>query len=159
MERTNVIISTDGACAKNHLPGLQQGGYAAVLRFGNFWCEIAGYEPKATNNRMEMMACIAGIEQLKRPCRITVRTDSQNLINCIAQLENRANNGWKTKTGAKVMNFDLHKKLYDLKVAGNHEIFYEYIKGHSGDPDNERCDELAKQAISKKEGLKRSGKD
>lgn len=151
MDRMNVTMSTDGACSGNHQPGPQPGGYAAILRFDNAWYELADYDPRTTNNRMEITACIEGVKVLKKPCLITVRTDSQNLINCIAQLENRAKNGWKTKTGAKVANCDLHKALYELKKAGNHQIVYEPVKGHSGDPDNERCDELAKQAIATKE--------
>lgn len=159
MERMNVILSTDGACSGNHLPGSQPGGCAAKLRFGKNWLELSAYHPHATNNSMEIAACVMGIEALKKPCRVIVRTDSQNLINCIAQLDNRAKNGWKTKTGAKVANFSLHQQLYKLKTEHNHEIFYEYVEGHSGDPDNERCDQLAKEAIVAKKGTRQSGQD
>ena len=159
MDRMNVTMSTDGSCLGNHHPGPQPGGYAALLRFGNAWYELAGYNPQTTNNRMEIMACIEGVKVLNKPCTITVRTDSQNLINCISQLEARAKNGWKTKTGARVANCDLHQSLFKLKHEGNHEIIYEYVEGHSGDPDNERCDELAKQAISTKERYEARGRN
>lgn len=155
MNKPNVIISTDGACSGNPGPG----GYAARLTFDKAWYELAGYDPRTTNNRMEIMAAIEGVKVLKKPCVITVRTDSQVLINCIANLETRSKNGWKTKTGAKVANCDLHQWLYELKQKGNHEIFYQYVEGHSGDRDNERCDQLAKQAISTKERYDAHGKD
>lgn len=143
MERTSIVMATDGACSGNPGPG----GYAAKLRFGENWKEISGYESRTTNNRMEIRACVEGIRILKKPCNVKVRTDSQVLCNAIANLDKRANNGWKTKTGAKCSNIDLLQQLYNLKKDGNHEIFYEYVPGHSGDPDNERCDELAKEEI------------
>lgn len=143
MERTNIVIATDGACSGNPGPG----GYAAKLRFGENWKEISGFESRTTNNRMEIRACIEGVRILKKPCKIKVRTDSQILCNAIANLDKRASNGWRTKTGAKCANIDLLQQLYTLKTEGDHEIFYEYVEGHSGDPDNERCDELAKEQI------------
>lgn len=147
MERKSVIISTDGACSGNQLPGPQPGGWAAKLRFGENWKEIAGFDPKTSNNRMEMQAVINGIAKLKMPCDILIRTDSQILCNAIANLETRAKNGWKTKTGAKVANCDLHMRLYELKHSGDHQLRYEYVAGHSGDEDNERCNFLAQEAI------------
>lgn len=147
MERKKVTISTDGACSGNQFPGPQPGGWAAILRFGENWKEIAGYNPGTSNNRMEMTASIKAIEKLKMPCDILIRTDSQVLCNAIANLETRAKNGWKTKTGATCANVDLHERLYNLKCSGNHQLRYEYVEGHSGDKDNERCNFLAQEAI------------
>ena len=158
-ERINVTITTDGACSGNHLRTLGEGGYAAILRFGKGWKEIAGYVEKTTNNRTELMGPINAISALKKPCTVTLRTDSQIVINAVENLEIRATNGWKTKTGAKCANIDLLMELYKAKHDGNHEIICEYTKGHSGDPDNERCDFLAKQAIKTKERFEARGTD
>lgn len=146
-EKANVTIITDGACSGNHLPGPQPGGWAAKLRFGSKFKEIAGYEERTSNNRMEMQAPISAIEKLKVPCNILIRTDSKILCNAVENMEIRAKNGWKTKTGAKCANVDLHKKLYELKCNGGHEIRCEYVQGHSGDEDNERVNFLAQEAI------------
>lgn len=143
MSKMNIIISTDGACSGNPGPG----GYAAILRFGEHKKEIAGFESRTTNNRMEMRACIEAMALLKKPCSITVRTDSQILINALVNLDAGPASGWKTKTGARRANCDLLQRLYTLKHNGDHEIYYQYIEGHSGDPDNERCDQLAKEQI------------
>ena len=97
-----------------------------------------------------MQAVIEGIARLKMPCDVTIRTDSQVVCNAIANLENRAKNEWKTKTGATCANVDLHKRIYELKHAGDHQLRYEYVEGHSGDEDNERCDFLAQKAIRTK---------
>lgn len=141
--KMNVVISTDGACSGNPGPG----GYAAILRCSEHTKEVAGFENRTTNNRMEMRACIEAMSCLKKPCTITVRTDSQVLINALVNLDAGPATGWKTKTGAKRANLDLLQTLYKLKHEGNHDIYYQYIAGHSGDPDNERCDSLAKQQI------------
>ena len=143
MERMNVIISTDGACSGNPGPG----GYAAKLRFGEHSKEISGYESRTTNNRMELRAVIEGMAVLKKPCTITIRTDSQIVCNAIANLEAMPAAEWKTKTGARRANVDLLKQMLDVKHAGNHELFYVHVEGHNGDEDNERCDLLAKQEI------------
>lgn len=155
MERLNVVISTDGSCSGNPGPG----GWAAKLRFGKNWKEIADYDTHTTNNRMEIIPCIRAIENLKKPCSITLRTDSTNLINCITNLEVRSQNGWKTKTGANVANCDLHQRLYKLIKDNNHEIHCVHVKGHAGDQDNESCDKLAKYVRDKQERVERSGKD
>ena len=155
MEKTKVVISTDGACSGNPGPG----GYGVKLRFGNNWKEIAGYNPKTTNNQMELFAVIAGIETLKKPCTITVRTDSQVVCNAIANLDSMPANNWTTKTGARRANCDLLKRMYKAKHDGGHDLFYMYVKGHNGDDDNERCDHLAKQAIATKEAYEVCGRD
>lgn len=143
MERKQIVISTDGACSGNPGPG----GYAAKLRFGEHSKEIAGFESQTTNNRMEIRAVIEGILLLKVPCSITIRTDSQVVCNAIANLDDMPAKGWKTKTGARRANCDLLQQMLKLKQDGNHEIFYQFVKGHDGDEDNERCNFLAQEQI------------
>lgn len=143
INRIKVTLSTDGACSGNPGPG----GYACVLRCGNNVKEISGYNPKTTNNRMELTAVIEGVKVLKKPCIITVRTDSQYVCNGIANAKERSQNGWHTKSGAKCANSDLWMELQRLRDAGNHRFQYLKVEGHSGDKDNERCDRLAKNRI------------
>lgn len=143
MERKQIEIYTDGACSGNPGPG----GYAAILVFGNQKKEIAGYESRTTNNRMEIRAAIEAIRKLKMPCSILIGTDSQILINALVNLDEMPAKGWKTKTGAKRANCDLLQELYAVKHDGQHEIRYQYIEGHSGNAYNERCDTLAKEQI------------
>lgn len=160
MELKNVTISTDGACSCNPGPG----GYAAILRFTkkdgtDAVREIAGFEARTTNNKMELSAVIEAIKKLTLPCFIKVRTDSMVVCNAIAELDKAHDNGWKTKSGGRRANVELLQQLYDLKKGsmligkdgnrlGEHVLTYEHVKGHSGDTDNERCDELAKQQIA-----------
>lgn len=139
----NVTISTDGACSGNPGPG----GWAAILRCGQNSKEISGYESRTTNNKMELRAVIEGIMPLKKPCAITIRTDSQVVCNAIDNLDSMPANGWKTKTGACRANCELLQQLYKVTHDGNHTLTFEKVKGHDGDPDNERCDELAHLAI------------
>lgn len=143
MERIDVILSTDGACSGNPGPG----GYCAVLRFGDKVKEIAGYDPQTTNNRMELKAVIEGVRALKKPCSVVIHTDSQYICNGIACAKERSQNGWRTKTGARCANSDMWQELNEIGKAGKHHFQYLYIKGHSGDSDNERCDFLAKEQI------------
>lgn len=138
-----VIMSTDGACSGNPGPG----GFAAVVKFKEITKEVSGYESQTTNNRMELRAVIEGVMMLKKPCHITVRTDSHVVCNAIANLDDMPAKGWLTKTGAKRANCDLLQQLYKIKHDGGHAIYYQYVEGHSGDPDNERCDSLAKEQI------------
>lgn len=145
MELMKITISTDGACSGNPGPG----GYAALLRFGEHSKEVAGYESHTTNNRMELRAVIEGMLILKKPCEITVRTDSQTVCNAIANLDSMPVKGWKTKTGAKRANCDLLQQMLKLKQDGKHVLRYMHVKGHSGDPDNERCNTLAQEQISR----------
>ena len=141
--RTNIIMATDGACSHNPGPG----GYAAILRFGEAKKEIVGYEPKATNNSMELKAVVEGVRQLNRPCNIVVQTDSHYVCTGIANAPIWAKNGWKLTSGQIPKNIELWKELQALAAKGNHTLHYEYVKGHSGNPDNERCDQLAKEQI------------
>lgn len=138
-----VIMSTDGACSGNPGPG----GFAAVMRCGDNTKEIAGFESQTTNNRMELRAVIEGVMVLKKQCSVLVRTDSHIVCNAIANIDEMPAKGWLTKTGAKRANCDLLQQLYKVKHDLGHEIRYQYVKGHDGDPDNERCDALAKEQI------------
>lgn len=143
MNRIDVTISTDGACSGNPGPG----GYAAILRIGDHFKEIAGYEPRTTNNRMELRAVIEGVKALKKPCNVTVCVDSAYVCVGMSNCKDWCRNGWKTKSGAKAANSDLWQELTEIGKAGGHHFSYLKVKGHSGNPDNERCDFLAKEQI------------
>lgn len=138
-----VEIYTDGACSGN--PGA--GGWGALLRWKDVEKELSGAEEDTTNNRMEMTAVIEALQALKRPCNITLYTDSKYVMNGINEwLPNWKKNNWKTankKTAVK--NVDLWQKLDEL--IAQHEIRWVWVKGHNGNEDNERVDELARNAI------------
>ena len=133
-----VIISTDGACEPNPGPG----GYAAILSCGSHRREIFGGVRRTTNNRMEMFAAIVGLEALKKPCRVTVRSDSRYVVDGVSlgwAARWRAD-GWKRGVEF-VKNVDLWSRL--LKLAERYEAEFVWVRGHGGDPENERCDVLA----------------
>ena len=135
-------IYTDGACRGN--PG--QGGWGAVLRYKGHEKTLYGAEPLTTNNRMELMAAICALESLKRPCRVRLTTDSQYVQKGITEwMVNWKRNGWKTAAKKPVKNADLWLRL-DTAISG-HQIQWEWVKGHSGHPENELADELANKAI------------
>jgi ribonuclease HI len=137
-----LIIHTDGACRGNPGPG----GWGVLLEWNGTQKELSGSEPATTNNRMELMAAIMGLAALKRPSVATVQTDSQYLIKGITQwLPSWKARGWRTADKKPVKNQDLWEKLE--QVAGEHTLNWQWIKGHSGDPGNERVDELANLAI------------
>ena len=142
-----VEVHTDGACLGNPGPG----GWAALLRFQGREREIFGGEPHTTNNRMELMAAISGLEALREPCTIVLYTDSQYVRQGITSwMANWLRRGWKTSGGDQVKNRDLWERLH--LAAARHKIDWRWVKGHSGDPDNERVDELARiQALRFKE--------
>ncbi|MEZ5544883.1 MAG: ribonuclease HI [Lysobacteraceae bacterium] len=144
----HIEISTDGACLGNPGPG----GWAALMRAGNHQREIFGGEPATTNNRMELMAAIAALEALKRPCEVVLRTDSQYLRQGITLwLPNWIARGWKTSSGDAVKNRDLWERL--AIAVKPHSISWQWVKGHSGDADNERVDTLARdEAIRQRDG-------
>ena len=136
-----VEIWTDGACLGNPGPG----GWAALLRLNGTEREISGGDPATTNNRMELMAAISALEALKRPCTVTVHTDSQyvrhGVMTWLRQWKAR---GWKTADRKPVKNVDLWQRLETAKAP--HAITWLWVKGHSGNPDNERVDQLARLA-------------
>ena len=136
-----VRIWTDGACLGNPGPG----GWGAVLRWNGNERELSGGEAETTNNRMELMAAIRALETLKRPCTVVLTTDSQYVRKGITEwMANWKRNGWKTSARKPVKNAELWRRL-DEAVA-EHEVRWEWVKGHSGHPENERADELASQA-------------
>jgi len=139
----HVIIYTDGACSGNPGPG----GWGAILCFGEREKELKGGEPNTTNNRMELMAAIAALEALKRPCRVDVHTDSQYLRNGIMSwINNWKRNGWRTADKKPVKNVELWQRLEaSLKP---HQVKWHWLKGHAGHAMNERADELAREAIA-----------
>lgn len=139
-----VEIWTDGACSGNPGPG----GWGAVLRFGSVEKELSGAESPSTNNRMELWGAIAALEALTRPCAIRLHTDSAYVKNGITQWLNRWKaNGWKTADRAAVKNEDLWRRLE--QAAAPHRIEWKWVKGHAGDPMNERADALARAAIQR----------
>jgi ribonuclease HI len=143
-----VEISTDGACLGNPGPG----GWAALLRCAGRERELAGGESHTTNNRMELMAAIAALEALSRPCQVSLRTDSQYVRQGITEwMAAWQRRGWRTAGGSEVKNRDLWQRL--SAAAAPHSIEWLWVKGHSGDPDNERVDQLARDAaIKQREG-------
>lgn len=141
-EKGLVEIFTDGACSGNPGPG----GWGAVIRWGKHEKEICGGEPDTTNNRMELMAAIAGLEALTRPMAVRLTTDSTYVKDGITKwIYGWKKNGWKTAAKKPVKNADLWQRL-DLAVA-RHKIEWAWVKGHAGHPENERADELARQGI------------
>jgi len=143
-EKSFVEIFADGACSGN--PGI--GGFGAILRSGEKCRELSGCEKLTTNNRMEMMAVITALEALKRPCSVRITTDSNYLVKGMTEwIEGWKKNNWKNSQRKDVLNRDLWERL--LHAAEDHEIEWEWIKGHNGHDENERCDLLAREAIIK----------
>ncbi len=142
--RPGVEIFTDGACSGNPGPG----GWGAVLRYGEVAKEMSGGEALTTNNRMELMAAIAGLEALKWPCRVALFTDSQYLRDGITRwLPGWKARGWRTADKKPVKNIDLWQRLE--QAAAPHQVEWHWVKGHAGHPENERADALARGAIAK----------
>ena len=136
-----VDVHTDGACLGNPGPG----GWAALLRYRGKERELSGGEPLATNNRMELMAAIVALETLTEACTITLHTDSQYVRQGITEwMPNWVRRNWRTAAGEPVKNRDLWERLH--AATERHRIAWHWVKGHSGDPDNERVDELSRNA-------------
>ncbi|MBB5876771.1 ribonuclease HI [Xanthomonas sp. 3498] len=143
-----VDIHTDGACLGNPGPG----GWAALLRYKGLEREVAGAEAYTTNNRMELMAAIMALETLNEPCQIVLHTDSQYVRQGITEwMPGWVRRQWKTAGGDPVKNRDLWERLH--AAAQRHTIDWRWVKGHNGDPDNERVDQLARnQALHVRAG-------
>ena len=140
-ELTKVEIATDGACKGNPGPG----GWGAIIRSGTRERELSGGEPLTTNNRMELTAAIEGLNALKRPCHVTLSTDSRYVMDGLTKwIKGWQKNGWKTAAKQPVKNADLWQAL--ITAAKPHRIEWLWVKGHAGHPDNERADKLASDA-------------
>ena len=135
---TRVEIFTDGACKGNPGPG----GWGAVIRAGAREKELSGGEPLTTNNRMELMAAIRALQALKRPCQVTLSTDSIYLRDGITRwVHGWQKNGWRTSDRKPVKNADLWQEL--IEAVAPHRIDWQWVKGHAGHAENERADVLA----------------
>lgn len=138
-----VQLITDGACKGN--PG--KGGWACILRYGEYRRELFGCSPHTTNNRMELAAAIEGLKRLKETCSVEIVTDSEYVKNGITQwVDNWKRKGWVTGDKKPVKNQDLWMELD--KLASSHRTKWSWTKGHASHDDNNRCDELASRAAS-----------
>jgi ribonuclease HI len=137
-----VTIFTDGACKNNPGPG----GYGTILTFDSNRKELSAGFRKTTNNRMEILAAIVGLESLKEPCQVRLVSDSQYLVNAIEKGWARRwqAKGWMRNPKEKAVNPDLWERL--LALCKVHKVSFEWVRGHAGHPENERCDELATSA-------------
>ncbi|ALN19530.1 MULTISPECIES: ribonuclease HI [Pseudomonadaceae] len=141
-ETDEVVIYTDGACKGNPGPG----GWGALLVYKGAEKELWGGDPNTTNNRMELMAAIAGLIALTRPCSVKLVTDSQYVMKGIQEwLPNWKKRGWKTASKEPVKNADLWQKL-DEEV-NRHQVSWQWVRGHTGHPGNERADQLANRGV------------
>lgn len=139
----SVVIFTDGACRGNPGPG----GWGAILRYGDVEKELSGAATHTTNNRMELMAAIAGLEALKTACQVTVTTDSRYVKDGITKwIGGWRARGWKTASKSAVKNKDLWQRLDNALKP--HQVEWQWVKGHDGHVENERADRLARQAIA-----------
>lgn len=145
MSNKVVEIFTDGACRGNPGPG----GWGALLRYNGTELELYGYQAEATNNQMELMAAIQGLEALSRPCEVILTTDSQYVRQGITEwIAGWKRKNWKTAAGKPVKNQDLWQRLD--QAAAPHQVDWRWVKGHSGHDENERVDQLANKAIDEK---------
>lgn len=147
-DKPRVEVYTDGACLGNPGPG----GWGAILRYGAHEKELSGSEPQSTNQRMELTAAIKALESLKRPCAVTLHTDSAYLANAFRQgwLDRWQRTGWKTKDKKDVENRDLWERLLELTAV--HDVRFVKVKGHADDELNNRCDALARSAARTEAG-------
>jgi ribonuclease HI len=145
MDRVEVF--TDGACSGNPGPG----GWGAILRAKGSEKELSGAEADTTNNRMELMAVIAAMEALKRPCAVTITTDSQYVMKGMTEwLDGWKRKNWRTANKKPVKNVDLWQRL-DAAIQ-SHQVDWKWVRGHDGHPENERADQLA---VAARETLKK----
>ena len=142
----HVVIHTDGACKGNPGPG----GWGALLATGDTEKELFGGELVTTNNRMEMTAVIEALAALKRPCSVTLYLDSQYVRKGITEwIQGWKARGWRTASKAPVKNVDLWQRLDALVISSGHCIDWRWVKGHNGDPGNERADGLANKGVER----------
>ena len=148
-ERKKVEIYSDGACSGNPGPG----GYGTILVYKSKELELSGGEAETTNNRMELLGAIKGLEALKEPCDVTLTSDSKYLVDGMTKgwAEGWQRNGWRKADRKPALNVDLWEKL--LELTRIHDVTFVWIKGHDGHPYNERCDKLAVKAA---EGFKQN---
>ena len=138
-----VSLYTDGACKGN--PG--KGGWGVLMRYGSHEKELFGGEAHTTNNRMELTAIIQGLAALKRPCAVVIYTDSQYVKNGMEKwIHGWKKNGWKTASKQPVKNEDLWQQLD--RLAAQHQIQWQWVRGHAGHAENERADALANQGVA-----------
>ena len=139
---SDVVVYTDGACSGNPGPG----GWGSVLLFNGHRRELSGGASETTNNRMELQAVISAMNALKRPCTVTIHTDSTYVMKGMTEwLVEWKKRDWRTAAKKPVKNVDLWKELED--AVSPHKVQWRWVKGHSGVPENERADELACEAI------------
>ena len=142
MTEKRVEIYSDGACSGNPGPG----GWGTLLRYNGSEKELSGFELETTNNRMELIGAIAGLESLTRPCKVILTTDSQYVKKGITEwIQNWVKKGWKNSQRKEVANRDLWERL--LQLSEKHEVEWHWVRGHAGHAENERCDALARAAI------------
>ena len=141
----HVDIYTDGACRGN--PG--KGGWGAILVYGTKQKEMSGGEPNTTNNRMELMGAIEALTVLKEPCEVTLTSDSQYLTDALNKgwLDSWKKNGWRKADKKPALNADLWDTL--LNQIALHKVSFQWVRGHEGHPENERCDALAVEQYRK----------
>ena len=139
-----VTIYSDGACLEN--PG--RGGYGTVMLFGDHRKELHQGYRLTTNNRMELLGAIVGLESLSRACSVELFSDSTYVVNAMSKgwIDGWQKRGWKTASKQPVKNQDLWRRMLD--AVDGHEVRWRWVKGHSGDPENERCDTLAVAAAN-----------
>jgi ribonuclease HI len=140
--RKQVEIYTDGACSGNPGPG----GWGVILRYKGVEKELSGHASHTTNNRMELTAVVQALQALREPCQVAVHTDSRYIRDGITRwIHQWKRNGWKTSNREPVKNKDLWEALDE--ASQRHIIEWRWVKGHAGHPENERCDQLAREAI------------
>ncbi len=152
-ELKTVEMFTDGACSGNPGPG----GWGTILRYGGHTLELSGGYRLTTNNRMEILAVISGLERLKEPCRVLIYSDSKYVVDAVNQgwVYGWKKNGWRKSNKEKALNPDLWQRLLD--EMKRHEVEFFWVKGHDGHPENERCDQLATGAAASDSLLEDTG--
>lgn len=144
LEQKTVEMFTDGACSGNPGPG----GWGTILRYGEHTLELSGGYRRTTNNRMEILAVIRGLERLKEPCRVLIYSDSKYVVDAVNNgwVYGWKKKGWVKSNKEKALNPDLWQRLLD--EMKRHEVEFHWVKGHDGHPENERCDRLATGAAA-----------